>query len=36
MADFPFTFAGAMGQLAKATGRWTQYIHYEGTAKVRH
>lgn len=23
-----------MGQLAKATGRWTQYIHYEGTAKV--
>ncbi|ORY78924.1 glutaminase GtaA [Leucosporidium creatinivorum] len=25
---------GAMGQLAKATGRWTQYIHYEGTAKA--
>lgn len=26
---------GAMGQLAKATGRWTQYIHYDATAKVR-
>lgn len=26
---------GAMGQLAKATGRWVESIHYEATAKVR-